>query len=219
MRLLLVDDDEVLGSALRDHLVAHGHLVDWAKRLAPASDAVSTTSFDLILLDLNLPDGRGIDFLRALRGRGDDVFVIILSAMDQLAIRIDGLNAGADDYLVKPFDLRELIARVAAIGRRRGADPSYVVRIGSLSMDHLKRAASVDGKALDLTPREWAVLEALARHPGVTLSKAQLEDVLSMLGATVEGNTIEVYVSRLRKKIGHDLIQTTKGLGYQLAPR
>lgn len=111
MRLLLVDDDEVLGSALRDHLVAHGHLVDWAKRLAPASDAVSTTSFDLILLDLNLPDGRGIDFLRALRGRGDDVFVIILSAMDQLAIRIDGLNAGADDYLVKPFDLRELASR------------------------------------------------------------------------------------------------------------
>lgn len=217
MRILLVEDDEMLGSAVRDHLAAHGHAVDWMKRLGNSSDARATTAYDLVLLDLNLPDGNGLAFLRALRKSGDTVPVMILTAMDQLSTRIDGLNAGADDYLVKPFDLDELIARVAAVSRRYAGNPNPRLEIGPLSIDHARRTASVDGAPLDLTAREWAVLEKLAQHPGVVVSRAQLEDALFEFGAEVESNAVEVYVSRLRKKIGHPLIHTSRGLGYRLA--
>ena len=216
MRVLLVEDDEMLGGAVRDHLTAHGHAADWMKRLDSAFDARATTPYDLLLLDLNLPDGRGLDFLRTLRKRGDTVPVIILTAMDQLTTRIEGLNAGADDYLVKPFDLRELIARVAAVARRYGGNPNPLLEIGALSIDHAKRTASLEGEGLELTAREWAVLEKLAQHPGVIVSKSQLEDALFAYGAEVESNAVEVYVSRLRKKIGPELIHTTRGLGYRL---
>jgi len=217
MRILLVEDDNMLGNAVRDHLAAHGHAVDWMTRLDASSDARATTAYDLILLDLNLPDGRGLDFLRALRKAGDSVPVIILTAMDQLTTRIDGLNAGADDYLVKPFDLGELIARVAAVARRYAGNPNPLLEIGPLSIDHARRTATVDGAALDLTVREWAVLDKLSQHPGVVVSRGQLEDALFEFGAEVESNAVEVYVSRLRKKIGHPLIQTSRGFGYRLA--
>lgn len=216
MRILLVEDDDMLGSAVRDHLAAHGHAVDWMTRIATSSDARATIAYDLVLLDLNLPDGSGLGFLRALRKGGDTVPVIILTAMDQLTTRIDGLNAGADDYLVKPFDLDELIARVAAVARRYAGNPNPLVAIGPLSIDHARRTASVDGVRLDLTAREWAVLDKLAQHPGVVVSRAQLEDALFEFGAEVESNAVEVYVSRLRKKIGHSLIHTSRGLGYRL---
>lgn len=217
MRILLVEDDDMLGSAVRDHLAAHGHAVDWVTRIAGGFDARATTAYDLVLLDLNLPDGSGLGFLRALRKMGDAVPVIILTAMDQLTTRIDGLNAGADDYLVKPFDLGELIARTSAVARRYAGNPNPLVTIGPLSIDHGRHVASVDGQPLDLTAREWAILDRLARRPGVVVSKSQIEDALFEFGAEVESNAIEVYVSRLRKKIGHPLIQTTRGLGYRLA--
>ena len=207
----------MLGGAVRDHLAAHGHAVDWLTRLADGSDARATTAYDLVLLDLNLPDGSGLGFLRTLRKAGDAVPVIILTAMDQLTTRIDGLNAGADDYLVKPFDLGELIARVAAVGRRYAGNPNPLFEIGPLSIDHAKRVAKVDGHTLDLTSREWAILDRLSRHPGVVVSKAQIEDMLFEFGAEVESNAVEVYVSRLRKKIGHPLIHTSRGMGYRLA--
>jgi two-component system OmpR family response regulator len=217
MRVLLVEDDEMLGTAVRDHIAAHGHAVDWMTRLDSAADARATMLYDLVLLDLNLPDGRGLDFLRAMRRRGDTVPVIILTAMDQLTTRIDGLNAGADDYLIKPFDLDELIARLAAVARRYGGNPSPLLEIGALSIDRARRLASIDGETLELTAREWALLDKLAQHPGVIVSKSQLEDALFAFGAEVESNAVEVYVSRLRKKIGSDLIHTTRGLGYRLA--
>jgi two-component system, OmpR family, response regulator len=217
MRILLVEDDDMLGNAVRDHLAAHGHAVDWMTRLDASSDARATTAYDLVLLDLNLPDGSGLSFLRSLRKAGDSVPVIILTAMDQLTTRIDGLNAGADDYLVKPFDLGELIARVAAVARRYVGNPNPLLSIGPLSIDHGRRMASVDGAVLDLTAREWAVLDKLSRHPGIAVSRSQLEDALFEFGAEVESNAVEVYVSRLRKKIGHPLIQTSRGLGYRLA--
>ena len=217
MRILLVEDDDMLGNAVRDHLAAHGQAVDWMTRLDASSDARATTAYDLVLLDLNLPDGSGLNFLRALRKAGDTVPVIILTAMDQLTTRIDGLNAGADDYLVKPFDLGELIARVAAVARRYAGNPNPLLEVGPLSIDHSRRTAAVDGAVLDLTAREWAVLDKLSQHPGVVVSRSQLEDALFEFGAEVESNAVEVYVSRLRKKIGHPLIQTSRGMGYRLS--
>src|SRR3954468_3825703 len=157
MRILLVEDDDMLGSAVRDHLAAHGHAVDWVTGIASSFDARATTAYDLVLLDLNLPDGSGLGFLRKLRKAGDAVPVIILTAMDQLTTRIDGLNAGADDYLVKPFDLGELIARVAAVARRYAGNPNPVLEIGPLAIDHARRTAIVNGTVLDLSAREWAV--------------------------------------------------------------
>ena len=216
MRVLLVEDDKPLGSAVRDHLAALGHAVDWMTDLTSADHALSAVSYGAILLDLNLPDGRGLDFLRRLRKAGDTTPVIILTAMDQLTIRIDGLNAGADDYLVKPFDLEELTARLGAVLRRYGGNPSPVLQIGPLSIDQGKRLAKIDDRTLELTAREWAVLDRLAQHPGVLVSRAQLEDTLFEFGAEVESNAVEVYVSRLRRKLGQELIATVRGLGYRI---
>jgi two-component system OmpR family response regulator len=216
MRVLLIEDDEVLGEAVRDHVGADGHAVDWMKRLDDAGEARAAMPYDLVLLDINLPDGKGLDFLRAMRKRGDATPVIILTAMDQLSTRIDGLNAGADDYLVKPFDLHELTARLGAVARRYGGNPNPLLTVGPLEIDQARHLALVDGRSLDLTAREWAVLERLAQHPGTLVSKTQIEDALFAFGAEIESNAVEVYVSRLRKKIGADLIHTSRGLGYRL---
>jgi len=217
MRILLVDDDDMLGSAVRDHLAANGHAVDWMKTIGSASDARATTPYELLLLDLGLPDGNGLGFLRALRRLGNTVPVIILTAMDQLSTRIDGLNAGADDYLVKPFDLGELIARVSAVARRYSGNPNPLIEVGPLKIDQARRIVAVDGRPVDLTGREWAILDKLAQHPGIVVSKGQIEDALFEFGAEVESNAVEVYVSRLRKKVGHRLIHTSRGMGYRLA--
>jgi two-component system OmpR family response regulator len=217
MRILLIEDDDMLGGAVRDHLAAGGYAVDWMKTIGYAADARTTTPYDLILLDLGLPDGNGLGFLRALRRAGDTVPVIILTAMDQLSTRINGLNAGADDYLVKPFDLGELIARVSAVARRYTGNPNPLLEIGPLTINQARRIATVDGLSLDLTAREWAILDKLAQHPGIVVSKSQIEDALFEFGAEVESNAVEVYISRLRKKIGHHLIHTSRGLGYRLS--
>ena len=219
MRILLIEDDNALGGAVRDHVAANGHAVDWMTRLDDALGAKATTAYDLVLLDLGLPDGRGLDLLKAMRRQGDATPVIILTAMDQLSIRIDGLNAGADDYLVKPFDLSELTARIGAVARRYGGNPNPLIEIGPLQINQAQRVARISGRALDLTAREWSILEKLAQHPGILVSKSQLEDALFAFGAEVESNAVEVYVSRLRKKLGNDLIHTSRGLGYRLEAR
>ena len=217
MRILLIEDDNALGGAVRDHVAANGHAVDWMTRLDDALGAKATTAYDLVLLDLGLPDGRGLDLLKAMRRQGDATPVIILTAMDQLSIRIDGLNAGADDYLVKPFDLSELTARIGAVARRYGGNPNPLIEVGPLQINQAQRVARVSGRVLDLTAREWSILERLAKHPGILVSKSQLEDALFAFGAEVESNAVEVYVSRLRKKIGRNAITTVRGLGYRLA--
>ncbi|HVY51062.1 MAG TPA: response regulator transcription factor [Devosia sp.] len=216
MRVLLVEDDRLLGGAVRDHLGRLGHAVDWMTDLTAAGHARATVAYDAVLLDLNLPDGHGLDFLRSLRGAADATPVIILTAMDQLTMRIEGLNAGADDYLVKPFDLDELTARLGAVLRRYEGRASPLVEVGPLVIDHGRRTARIHGRQLELTAREWAVLDRLAQRPGVLVSKAQLEDAIFEFGAEVESNAVEVYVSRLRKKLGADLIHTSRGLGYRL---
>ena len=216
MRILLIEDDTVLGAAVRDQIAGDGHSIDWVTRLDAAADALAGAGFDLLLLDLMLPDGRGITFLRGLRGKGDVTPVIILTALDQVSDRIEGLNAGADDYLVKPFDLSELSARIGSVGRRYASNPNPIIAHGDLAIDLAARSIHRTGRPIALTAREWALFESLLSRPGQLLSKAQLEDKLYAFGAEVESNTIEVHVSRLRKKLGANVIVTERGLGYRL---
>jgi two-component system OmpR family response regulator len=216
MRILLIEDDAILGAAVRDQIAADGHPVDWVQRLDAGDAAIATVPYDLLLLDLMLPDGLGLAFLRRLRSRGVATPVIILTALDQVSDRIAGLNAGADDYLVKPFDLAELSARIGSVARRYGGNPNPLVTHGALQVDLAARRIQRDGRAVSLTAREWALLEAFLAHPGQLLSKSQLEDKLYAFDAEVESNTIEVHVSHLRKKLGAGFIQTERGLGYRL---
>lgn len=216
MRILLIEDDTILGAAVRDQVASDGHPIDWAKRLDAAADHLAGATYDLILLDLMLPDGQGIRFLQRLRQRGDRTPVIILTALDRISDRIDGLNAGADDYLVKPFDLSELSARLGAVARRYSGNPNPLVKLGDLGIDLAAKSVSRGDRSIRLTAREWALLEALLAHPGHILSKAQLEDRLYAFGDEVESNSIEVHVSRMRKKMGDGAIETVRGLGYRL---
>jgi len=216
MRVLLIEDDTVLGAAVRDQISADGHSVDWVTRLDAAADHLKSVGYDLILLDLMLPDGRGQPFLRKLRLGGDVTPVIILSALDQISDRIDGLNAGADDYIIKPFDLSELTARLNAVARRYSGNPNPIISFRDLEVDLAARSVHRAGKPLALTAREWVLFEAFLQRPGQLLSKAQLEDRLYAFDTEIDSNTIEVHVSRLRKKLGHDVIETSRGLGYRL---
>ena len=216
MRVLLVEDAPGLGEAVREQIADDGHAVDWVQRLDHANSSVRTTPYDLILLDLMLPDGRGLDFLRQQRSAGNVTPVIILTAQDQISDRIAGLNAGADDYLVKPFDLFELSARVAAVARRYSGNPNPLIKLGELQIDMNARTVQRAGITVDLTAREWALFEAFVQRPTALLSKSQLEERLYAFGAEIESNTIEVYISRLRKKLGRDLVETVRGMGYRL---
>lgn len=219
MRVLLVEDEAGLGAAVRDHVAAEGHSVDWVRRLDEAAEHIRAVPYDLVLLDLLLPDGRGIDFLRRRRQAGDATPVIILTALDRISDRIAGLDAGADDYLVKPFDLSELSARLKAVARRYSGNPNPLLVLGDLSIDLAARAVTRDGRPVPLTAREWILLEAFLQRPGALLSKDQLEQHLYSFDAEIESNTIEVHVSRLRKKLGADIVETVRGMGYRLGRR
>ena len=201
MRILLIEDEPLLGEAVATHLKRSGHAVDWVQRLDDAEAALRGVGYALVLLDLHLPDGRGLDLLRALRKADDKRPVIILTARDQIRDRIEGLNAGADDYLVKPFDLDELVARILAVQRRSAAKASPTLRAGSLVIDQAARKVWHEGQQVELTAREWTLLECLAQRAGTTLSKAQLEEALYAFGAEIESNAVEVYVSRLSQEI------------------
>ncbi|WP_333825775.1 response regulator transcription factor [Pinisolibacter sp.] len=216
MRILAIEDDVLLGQAVRDQIVADGHSADWVTRLADAEAAIRAGVFDLVLLDLMLPDGRGLDFLKARRVSGDVTPVIVLTARDQISDRIAALDAGADDYLVKPFDLAELSARIRAVGRRYSGNPNPLVTIGDLDVDLGGRTVHRGGRPVALTAREWSLFEAFVQRPNQLLSKPQLEERLYSFDAEVESNTIEVYVARLRKKLGAEVIETVRGMGYRL---
>jgi two-component system OmpR family response regulator len=216
MRILLIEDDYVLGAAIRDHVAADGHGVDWMQRLDDAEAALDTVGYELVLLDLNLPDGRGLDLLRRLRARGSAVPVIITTAQDQIAVRIEGLNAGADDYLVKPFDLSEMSARVSAVARRYAGMATPLIVLGEARINLATRSVTLGGRAVDITAREWAVLEKLISHRGGLVSRSELEQSLYAFGAEIESNAVEVYVSRLRKKLGSAIITTVRGMGYKV---
>jgi len=212
MHLLLLEDDPDLGQAVAEHLRAQGHAVQWCRLLA---EAATPPPPDLALLDLHLPDGDGLGLLRQWRASGRHWPVIVLTAMDQVSDRIRGLQAGADDYLVKPFDLDELAARVAAVARRMVAP--HRLAIGALDLDLERGTVQRDGQAQDLTSMEWTVLACLARRPGRIYSRGEIEERLHERGlADASSNSLEVIVSRLRKKLGAGCISTHRGLGYRL---
>lgn len=216
MRILLIEDDAVLGQAVRDQIAGDGHSVDWVTRLGAAGDALRAGVFDLVLLDLMLPDGRGVPFLKGLRARGEVTPVIILTALDQVSDRIEGLNAGADDYIVKPFDLDELSARIGSVARRYAGNPNPLVSLGPLEVDLAAKVVTDEGRVVTLTAGEWVLLEAFLQRPGQILSKAQLEERLYSFDKVVDSNAIEAQVSRLRKKLGAWVVETERGLGYRL---
>lgn len=216
MRVLLIEDEPELGAAVQEHLVADGHAVDWVGRLDDADAALRAIDYGLVLLDLHLPDGRGLDLLKALRAAGNPVPVIVTTARDQISDRIAGLNAGADDYLVKPFDLDELRARVSAVSRRYSGNPNPTVRIGDIEIDRSAHRVLMAGRPVDLTRREWAILGLLVQRPGAIVPKDRIEEALYAFDAEVESNTVEVHVSRLRKKLGRDAIRTLRGIGYRV---
>jgi two-component system, OmpR family, response regulator len=218
MRVLLVEDDEVLGDAVRTYVRRQGHAVDWAMTREATEASLAAAPYDLVLLDLRLPDGNGIDILKLMRSRRDATPVIIMTAHDQVSDRIAGLNAGADDYLVKPVDLGEVQARIQAVSRRYGAQPLPEVTIGALKVFvSERRMVSADGADINLSSREWAVLDRLIARRHAIVSKGQIEEALYEFGAEVESNTVEVYVSRLRRKLGKEVIETVRGLGYRIA--
>lgn len=216
MRVLLIEDDKSLGRAVRDHLINQNNAVDWAETLEDAYSAVATTHYDFILLDLRLPDGSGLDFLKNIRAKNLGSPVVILTAHDQISERIEGLNSGADDYIVKPFDLYELTARIGAVARRTNGLSKSEIRIGSMTLDIENKRLFIDNKEVELSSREWAIIEHMATHPNMLVTKAQIEDTIYAFGSEVESNTVEVYISRLRKKIGKDRIKTHHGRGYSL---
>jgi two-component system, OmpR family, response regulator len=211
LQLLLLEDDRDLGQAVADHLRGAGHAVVWCRSIAQARQA---REFDLALLDRRLPDGEALDLLRDWRQAGIANPVIVLTARDQLSDRIGGLKAGADDYVVKPFDLDELLARIEAVSRRW---PSGRSAASTLRLDLEARRAFCGAEAVELTAMEWAVLRCLARHPGRIYSRDDIERRLADDGfADGDSNSLEVIVSRLRKKLGPSLISTHRGLGYRL---
>jgi two-component system, OmpR family, response regulator len=214
MRILLVEDDPALGLAVRDFLAREAYAVDWVERLG-AARACLPGDYACVVLDLGLPDGDGLALLPALRRLAAPPPVLILTARDRLTDRIRGLDAGADDYLVKPFDLPELAARLRALARRRVGQRAPTIEVGNLRIDPATRTVTLDGSVVETSAQEYALLLALVQRPGNVLSRKQLEDTIYPLDQGATSNVIEVYVSRLRRKLGRDAIRTVRGHGYR----
>ena len=216
MRLLLLEDDSLLGEGLRDYLCGEGHVVEWCTHLT-AAHALEDEPFDGLLVDWQLPDGSGVDWVCARRAMGDGRPMLLLTARDQLQDRIRGLDSGADDYLVKPFAPEELLARLRAVMRRAGAMATAPrLLFGEVRVDLEARGVWREQSRVEVTAREWAVLEALVRRSGRVVTKSELDRLVLGLQAQVVSNALEVHVSALRRKLGRDLIETVRGLGYRV---
>ena len=218
MRILIAEDDATLADGLQRTLRQAGHVVDWAKNGGEADAALGTHEFDLLILDISLPRLSGFEVLRRLRARDSRLPVLLLTALDSVNDRVRGLDAGADDYLVKPFQFAELEARARALTRRGRSGAPTLIRHGRLSYDQVGRAAELDGQRLELSARELSLLELFLLRPGKLVHKDQLVDHLCEWGEEVSANAIEVYVHRLRKKLapGGVRISTVRGVGYCL---
>ncbi|ODS93375.1 MAG: DNA-binding response regulator [Comamonas sp. SCN 65-56] len=216
MRLLLVEDDIMIGEAVHDLLRAEDYAVDWARDGAQADAALAAQRYDLVLLDLGLPVRDGLSVLRAMRARRDRTPVLIATARDGVAQRIEGLDAGADDYVLKPYDAGELLARIRALLRRAAgrAEPVYEHR--GVSINPATREVLVQGASVVLSAREWAVLEPLIARPGLVLSRQQLEDKLYGWGEEIGSNAVEVFIHSLRKKLGAGAVLNVRGVGYMV---
>jgi two-component system response regulator QseB len=217
MRILLVEDDPMLGDALRSALKQEGLTTDWVKDAEEADMALATVEYSILLLDLGLPGRGGLELLEELRRKADPIPVIILTARDAVRDRIRGLDTGADDYLVKPFDPDELAARIRALHRRRAGRAAPLVEHGSLALNPATRELFRHGERVHLSAREYVILAALMERPGTVLSRSSLEERLYGWGEEVESNAVEVHIHNLRKKIGAETIRTVRGVGYMLA--
>jgi two-component system OmpR family response regulator len=218
MRVLLVEDDPMIGESVLQLLRAEHYAVDWVRDGRMADEALRSEQYDLVLLDLGLPKRDGLEVLRALRARKNAVPVLVATARDAVGDRVAGLDAGADDYVVKPYDTDELLARLRALLRRSAGRGEPVFEHKGVSLNPATREATVHGEPVSLSAREWAVLEPLLARPGAVLSRAQLEEKLFSWKDDVSSNAVEVYIHGVRKKLGADLIQTVRGLGY-LVPK
>lgn len=216
MRVLLVEDDPMIAEGVRKALRADGWAVDWVQDGAAAILAADGEPYDLMLLDLGLPQRDGLDVLKTVRAKKHALPVLIVTARDAVADRVKGLDAGADDYLVKPFDLDELGARMRALVRRQAGRTETVIRHRGLTLDPAAREVTLDGVPVALSAREYGLLEALLARPGAVLSKSQLEEKIYGWGEEIGSNTVEVYIHSLRKKLGAELIRTVRGLGYMM---
>jgi DNA-binding response OmpR family regulator len=214
MRILLVEDDRMIAEGLRTALRQDGHAVDWMADGNSAAAALASSSFDIVLLDLGLPGRDGLNVLQELRRRGDATSVIILTARDEVQHRVAGLDAGADDYIVKPFDLDEVTARIRSVARRAAGRGDPSIHHGDIRLDPVTHAVERAGAPVALSAHEYAVLEALLQRPGAILSRAKLEERLYGWDDAIESNAIEVYIHGLRRKLGSDAIRTVRGVGY-----
>lgn len=214
MRILLVEDDNSLGDGIRVGLRQSGYTVDWCRDGRAAQLALDAEPYALVVLDLGLPQLSGLDLLKWLRRKGGDVPVLILTARDTVADRVKGLDSGADDYLVKPFDLEELAARIRALLRRNGGRAVPVINHGNLTLDPAAHTVTLDGRSADLSPREFAILQALLENAGHVLSRERLEQSLYGWDEEVESNAVEVHIHHLRRKLDAGLIRTVRGVGY-----
>ncbi|MDR0440767.1 MAG: response regulator [Candidatus Accumulibacter sp.] len=216
MRLLLVEDDPMIGASVQRGLKQDGHTVDWARDGDSATLALIGAEYELILLDLGLPKKDGLTLLADWRRKGVSLPVLVITARDSIADRVRGLDAGADDYLVKPFDLDELSARVRALMRRRNGRATPAIEIGGLSLDPAAHAVTLDSEPVTLSRREFSLLHALMKQPGVPMSRARIEESLYGWGEEIESNAIEVHIHSLRRKLGAERIRNVRGVGYMV---
>ena len=214
MRLLLVEDDPMIGASVQKGLRQDGFAVDWVRDGNAAAAALRSGGFDALLLDLGLPGQSGDTLLRSIRAGGNAIPVLIITARDAVTDRIKGLDSGADDYIVKPFDLDELAARIRAVRRRHSGRADQMIRVGAVTFDPATRRVTLGDNEVQLSARELAALEALIDRPGAILSRAQLEERIYGWGEEVESNAVEVYIHALRKKLGASFIRTVRGVGY-----
>ena len=216
MRVLLVEDDVMIGRSLDRALTHAGMAVDWVRSSADCAAAIGNDGYAVLLLDLGLPDGSGLEILRTLRRQNSDTPVVIISARDDVATRIAGLDSGADDYVVKPFDFEELNARIRAVIRRRQGRSTSIIVAGAVTLDLARHEVSYSGSSAVLPAKEFALIRALAERPGAILSRGQLEDRLYDWGNEVESNAVDVLIHYVRRKFDKDIIRNVRGIGWMI---
>ena len=216
MRILLVEDDDLIGDAVKNGLEQEKYTADWVKDGNSAILALKNETFDLVVLDIGLPQRSGLEVLKEIRGAGNVTPVLVLTARDTVSDRIAGLDSGADDYLSKPFDMDELVARIRALLRRSRGRANPILTHGDISLDPAAHKVTRAGEVVELSGREFAILQVLMEYHGKVMSKSRLEEELYGWSSDVESNTVEGYIHHLRKKLGSDLIRTIRGVGYMI---
>jgi two-component system OmpR family response regulator len=217
MRLLLLEDEPSLADIISSYLKIHGFAVDVVASIHAAKAALDVGKFDIAIFDLLVSDGNALTLLKKIRQQGKLLPIVIITALDLISDRIAGLESGADDYIIKPFDLDELIARLHAVMRRYEGNPNPILQFGRYAINKVSHQVTVDNVLIELTAKEWAVLEKLVAKPGSIVTRASFEETLYGFDSDVGSNTVEVYISRIRKKLSKDMIETIRGLGYRFS--